>query len=178
MTLFTYDDTDIIDAVIKSGAYIFESDWHHKIEIILQTRETETEEADIEEAPDGQKQLMKALGKKVFKKVVYERTSYILRSHDTIFSINAEEKSDGIFFTFYTTDKLRLKDIEGLSAIAKRRRFITSKDLPFMFKRPTDYCDKYLKDVFYFDIKGLKKYLVDRHGDLFEEELIEALSSK
>ena len=76
MRLFLNEDADIIDEIIKSGAYIFESDWNHRIEIILQTREIEAEERDIEEAPEAHKILMKAIGKNEFKKVVYERTSY------------------------------------------------------------------------------------------------------
>lgn len=178
MTLFTYEDAEIIEAVKKIGAYIFESDWTSKIEIIAVTREDKTEEISIEDAKGPQLDLMKQLDLKTAKRLVFERLTYILRSRDTIFGIEAIEDLNDINFNFFTTDKVKVENLKGISAIAPKQKYITVKDIPFMFKRPTDFTDECLKDAMYCNAKDFKKYLVDRHGDLFDEELIKVLGGK
>jgi hypothetical protein len=178
MTLFTYEDSEIIDTVKKSGAYIFEPDWTSKIEIIAQVKETITEEEDVSETSDEFAKLMKSMGKEVCDKVIYDRLTYILRSRDTIFGLEAIEDLNDINFNFFTTDKVKVETLKGISAIAPKQKYITVKDIPFMFKRPTDFTDECLKDMMYCDAKDFKKYLVDRHGDLFDEELIKVLGGK
>jgi F420-dependent methylenetetrahydromethanopterin dehydrogenase len=178
MTLFTYEDSEIIDAVKKSGAYIFEPDWTSKIEIIAQVREDKAEEISIEDAKGPDVELMKVLGKTTAKKLVYERLTYILRSRDTIFGLEAIEDLNNIKFNFFTTDKVKVENLKGMSAIAQEQKYITIEDISFMFKRPTDFTDECLKDAMYCNAKDFKKYLVDRHGDLFDEELIEVLGGK
>lgn len=178
MTLFTYEDSEIIDAVKKSGAYIFEPDWTSKIEIIAQVKETITEEEDVNETPDEFAKLMKSMGKEVCDKVIYDRLTYILRSRDIAFGVEVAQTPEGIYFNFYTTDKLGIEHLKGMTAIAKNQKYITVKDVPFMFKRPIDFSDEYLRNTAFCEMKDFKKYLVDRHGDLFDEELIEVLGGK
>lgn len=178
MTLFTFEDQEIIDVVKKSGSCIYSNDWTHKIEIIVQLRETRSQEKTVDELSDAMKEAIEKLGLSSSPKiVVYERVEYILLSHDRIFSVKAIETENDInFMTQEITRKLNKDDLMGLSAInCKKTAYVTLKDIAYMFKNPTDFCDESLKDTM-FCSKEDYNILIKKFGSYFDEELIDLFS--
>lgn len=184
MALFFVPEEELLDEILKSGAFIFQDDWCSKIEVAAQKRTRTTEkltkeeyEAELEKTK-ADPMMAKLGGKPVDFRVLEETITYYFYTHNEMYSLTAIEKSeeDGtdVSFKFEKVDKITREDMKYFSAVPdKKRKLITKSELKHMFSSPLDFCDECMRDAFMVGDKYIKEHFVDKYIKFIGEDILE-----
>lgn len=183
MALFFVSEEELLDEILKSGAFIFQDDWCSKIEVAGQkrTRKTEQltkEEYDAELEKIEKDPMMKKMGFTPANfKTLEETITYYFYTHNEMYTLTSIEKDeeDGtdVTFKFEKVDKIKDEDFKHFTAIPRpKRKLVTKADLKHMFSSPLDFCDESMSDTKFVDNKTVKERFVKKYEQFIDDEIL------